>query len=216
MGEEDLHGWARLIRAGGREGALPFILRVELGESVTFEYRVRRPDGQIRWLRNTDFPIRDDTGRIRRIGGIGQDVTEQKRAEEALRESEARHGFLLELSDALRTPSDERAIREVVVRMLGEHLRLDRCWLAEVLEREDTAIVGPDHHRPDLSPAAGSYRLSDYPAIMRELATVPLRVEDAAEDPCFADAERALLAGLHIRALLVAPLRKGPQHVVWA
>src|SRR5262249_33189610 len=36
------------------------------------------------------FPIRDDAGRIVAIGGITQDVTESKRAERALRESEAR------------------------------------------------------------------------------------------------------------------------------
>src|SRR3712207_2807553 len=127
-----------------------------------------------------------------------------------------RQAFLLKLSDALRARSDEPAIRELAVHMLAAHLRLDRCWLAEVLEREDLAVVGPDHHRTDLSPAAGTYRLSDYPGIMRQIATEPLRVEDVAGDPRFADAERALLGGLDIRALLVAPLRKGPEHVVWA
>ena len=35
-------------------------------------------------------------------------------------------------------------------------------------------------------------------------------------DPRFSDSEKTLLAGLHLRALLVTPLRKGHRDVIWA
>ncbi|ONG50677.1 hypothetical protein BKE38_17515 [Pseudoroseomonas deserti] len=80
LGEHDFQGWAATILEVDRSRALSHIARVRGGEAVTFEYRIRRPDGEIRWLRNSDFPIRDGTGRVRWIGGIGKDVTEEKRA----------------------------------------------------------------------------------------------------------------------------------------
>src|SRR5262249_20651720 len=73
--------WGSLIVAEDREHALRSIARVRDGERVSFEFRIRRPgDGEIRWLRNTDFPIRDAGGKVVRIGGIGHDITEAKHA----------------------------------------------------------------------------------------------------------------------------------------
>ena len=50
-----------LVVPEDRKRAVASIERVRAGEDVVFEYRIRRPsDGQIRWLRNTDFPITDE------------------------------------------------------------------------------------------------------------------------------------------------------------
>lgn len=54
------------------------------------EYRVLQPDGSVRWILARAYPIRDDNGRIIRVAGIAEDVTERKQAEEALRISEER------------------------------------------------------------------------------------------------------------------------------
>ncbi len=48
------------------------------------EYRMLRPDGETRWIRDRGFPIRDEDGRVRRAAGIASDVTEQKRLEDQL------------------------------------------------------------------------------------------------------------------------------------
>lgn len=42
------------------------------------EYRIRRPDGSIRWIWDRAFPVRDELGEIRRVAGIAQDVTRRK------------------------------------------------------------------------------------------------------------------------------------------
>ncbi len=68
------------------------------------EFRVLRPDGGIGWLTATGRFVRDASGRVRRLMGIARDITEQKAAEGALRESEERHRVLFDQSrDAMMT-----------------------------------------------------------------------------------------------------------------
>ncbi|MBD1890821.1 PAS domain S-box protein [Coleofasciculus sp. FACHB-SPT9] len=47
-----------------------------------YEYRIIRPDGTIRWIRDRSFPVRDETGQVYRIAGIAEDISDRKRAEE--------------------------------------------------------------------------------------------------------------------------------------
>jgi PAS domain S-box-containing protein len=69
--------WSRFLHPDDRERARGGLERVRLGEISTEEFRIIRQDGVVRWIRNTFFPIRDAQGRIRRAGGIAQDITRQ-------------------------------------------------------------------------------------------------------------------------------------------
>lgn len=79
---DNLHTWLGFIVPEDRDGARAALMRVGTGERVAFEYRIRRPDGEIRWLRNTDFPIRDQAGIVTHIAGVGSDITFEKTATE--------------------------------------------------------------------------------------------------------------------------------------
>jgi len=45
------------------------------------EYRIVRPDGAVRWIRERVFPVQDAAGRLIRIAGVAEDVTERRRLE---------------------------------------------------------------------------------------------------------------------------------------
>jgi PAS domain S-box-containing protein len=62
--------------------------------SVT--YRIFHPDGRLRWLRTSCRPILNEQQEVIRIVGITEDITEQKEAELALQESEARLRAILD------------------------------------------------------------------------------------------------------------------------
>jgi PAS domain S-box-containing protein len=52
------------------------------------EYRIVRPDGTIRWVRDRAFPVRDRHGRVVRVAGVAEDVTERRQLEVQLRQAQ--------------------------------------------------------------------------------------------------------------------------------
>jgi len=74
--------WARLQdeRRQGLARSMPFEI----------EWRVRRKDGQYRWFLVQYHPLRDEQGRIFRWYAGGTDIDDRKRAEEALRATQAK------------------------------------------------------------------------------------------------------------------------------
>jgi PAS domain S-box-containing protein len=83
---EDSNSWIDAIHPEDRERVLATLQYVS-GESYK-EYRILRPDGSIRWIGSHAFPIQNERDEVYRIAGIGEDITERKQAEEALKESE--------------------------------------------------------------------------------------------------------------------------------
>lgn len=61
------------------------------------KYRIVRPDGEVRWIRQRTFPVRDDSGRIYRVAGIAEDITEHTLIAEDLRLSEVRLRQIIDL-----------------------------------------------------------------------------------------------------------------------
>jgi signal transduction histidine kinase len=50
-------------------------------------YRIVRPDGSTRWIRDRSFPVRDASGHVRRVVGLAEDVTTLVKTEERLRQA---------------------------------------------------------------------------------------------------------------------------------
>jgi FixJ family two-component response regulator len=70
--------WVKSIHPDDRARALEALERVIQGEVVVQEYRIIRSDRTVRWVRDTGFPMRDEQQKVRRVGGIAEDVTKHE------------------------------------------------------------------------------------------------------------------------------------------
>ena len=79
--------WLETIHPEDREEVLANLEKQSRGEFVEYEYRIVRPDGEIRWIEAHVFPVRNEEGEVYRCAGSAQEITKRKRAE-ALAESQ--------------------------------------------------------------------------------------------------------------------------------
>ena len=92
------------------------------------EHRVQAPTGEIRWQQWVNCAVFDEQGRFIEYQGVGRDITDRKRAEEALRRSEQEKQAILDsmsevveyLDRDLRVVWANRATARELGRPLGE------------------------------------------------------------------------------------------------
>jgi len=95
---DDLKSFLEPVAAENRNRLLHDIAQVQKGEPPQeTEFRVTRPDGQVRIVSWRVVPIRNDAGEVYRICGVVLDITTRREAQVALEESEAR---LKKITDA--------------------------------------------------------------------------------------------------------------------
>ena len=84
------------------------------GPRYDLEFRVIRPNGEVRIVHSQADVTWDESGRARRMFGTVQDITERKRAEEELRASETRfRTYVDHATDALFVHDDTRKVVDV-------------------------------------------------------------------------------------------------------
>ena len=94
--QADPYLWYRMVYAQDRDAVAEQAARVIAGETTApLEHRIVHRDGSIRWVRNTSVPHYDEHRRLVAYDGLITNITEHKRAEEALRDSEERYRTLV-------------------------------------------------------------------------------------------------------------------------
>ena len=153
--EEDLREpdhWIKIMHPEDRERVLGEHARTnETGEPFCVEYRQFARDGRVVWIRDQATLVRDEEGRPLYWLGIQSDVTDQKRAERALRESEER--FKNSFRDA--------AIGMALMATDGRWLQVNRA-LCRIVGYSEDELVGKTFqditHRDDLEADLGQIR----------------------------------------------------------
>lgn len=122
--------WVESVHPDDRHLLSDLIAEHWWGRSTIHEYRIVRPDGEIRWVLARTVPIADERGEITQVAGIAEDITDRKQAEQQLK-------YRLSLETVLADISRELATSEAVdfvdlFRRLGEVMGADRVELQQL------------------------------------------------------------------------------------
>jgi PAS domain S-box-containing protein len=144
---EDPDLWIKLVHPADRERVLAEDrLTDETGDPFSIDYRVITRDGRILWIRDEAILMKDKEGRPRCWQGVMFDITDQKRAEEEIREREER----------FRATFEQAAVGIAHVSPDGRWLRVNQrlCDILgytreELLEKTFQDVTHPDDLEAD-------------------------------------------------------------------
>jgi PAS domain S-box-containing protein len=202
--------WSDAILPADRERAHEATAKLRDGDTPTLsiEYRIARPDGEIRWLHVRGFQVRGADGKVIRLAGIATDITERKQTEQVLRESEEHFRFLNALAGATRPLADSEQIMAVMARKLGEQLRASRCAYADVEPDGERFTILHDY-TDGCTSTVGNYHLSLFgnKAVSRLHDGQTLVIRDVDQE-LLPDEGADMFNAIGIKAIITCPLIK--------
>jgi PAS domain S-box-containing protein len=176
---------------------------IETGKRFEMEFPLKGADGKFRWFLTRVNPLLDAEGRIIRWFGTNTDIDEQRRLNR-------RNQFVIEIDETVRPLELPEEITLTLARLLGEHLKVDRCAYAEVEADEDHFVIPGDYTRGDTHSIVGRYSMSDFGAEVLRLmrANQPYVVHDVNTDARVTEADLTAYRMTAIQAVICVPLHK--------
>ncbi|HKQ80450.1 MAG TPA: PAS domain S-box protein [Blastocatellia bacterium] len=115
--------------------------RLLAGQEDVSEYRIITRDGEARWLRDYGRAIWDEAaGRVTRIFGAVKDITDRKRAEEKLRESEARYAYIFQTAGVSIWEEDCSLLKSAIEELRAQGVSDFRRYFADHPEFVEQSI----------------------------------------------------------------------------
>jgi PAS domain S-box-containing protein len=150
-------GIQALVHAEDRAPVLARTRRLLAGHAETHEFRITTKAGEVRWLRDSARAERERTfdlvngpgaGRVVRIYGAAQDITQRKRAEDALAASYRREQQRRQLSDTLRevgrivsSTLEQRKVIDLILTQLDHVVPYDLASVTLLADRTLTRVA---------------------------------------------------------------------------
>ena len=205
------HAWTDPIHADDQAVAGDNLALMAAGKEVDYEFRIVRPDGELRWIRARGFPIRNGAGEVYRVAGVADDVTERKEQQRRIARLTRVYAVLSGINSAIVRIRDRIELFQEACRIAVTEGVFEMAWVAVVdpatLEGEIVARAGGDESfveqvrinaRPDAPESAR-------PASRALREGRPVVCNDIAADPELAALKGDLLARGH-RSVAAFPL----------
>ena len=154
-GEDDERSWqryARMVHPEDQERYLAVTMEaIARGQPFEIEYRVNARDGRTLWMAARGAPMRDARGKVTRMIGVSQDVTERKQREEMVR--------FLAYHDSLTGLPNRRLLDDRLKQALYQAQRRDASLAVMLIDLDDFKQVND----------TAGHRAGD--TVLREVAT---------------------------------------------
>ena len=116
--------WVETVHPDDRPKLKADFEKHKKGQATSAQYRIFLPNGEIRWIEDRVYPAMDHRKHLEYIIGIASDITERKKAEAALLESEEKYRMVVERADdGIAILQDQKMV--FVNRRLGDMLGFD-------------------------------------------------------------------------------------------
>jgi PAS domain S-box-containing protein len=155
------------------------------------------------------FPTTDSAGN-KFVAGVGVDISERRRFEEALAQQAQREAMTHRISQAIRCSLESHEIFRTAVKELGSYLNVDRCSLYMRDDHAHCARNVAEYHAEGVVPAASDFALAHLQALVVALDhTGVLPFDNAAKDERIADLYQNILSKADVKSIMYVAIRVG-------
>jgi PAS domain S-box-containing protein len=147
--------WLDAIHPEDREQVFRAALSEQETGTYDKEFRIVRPDGAVRWIRDRAFPVRDAGGAVYRIAGIAEDVTARKEAEVRVQSQNKELQLLHDVGQDINSMvSPDGELQQVLARILQRLISvgsfdLGSIRVEDVSEALPLVLVHHGYHHPE-------------------------------------------------------------------
>jgi PAS domain S-box-containing protein len=115
------------------------------GKNVDLEYRLLLPGGEVRWLRGTVYPVRNEAGGLRHLVGTARDITTQKKTLLQLARTNRALKMLSTCNEALIRTRDETRLLAAICRIAVQIGGYRMAWVGYAHDDEERTILPMAH-----------------------------------------------------------------------
>lgn len=159
----DPYSFTNAVHPEDQERVSAVCTRRRQAETLAMEFRLVQPNGEIRWIYDRCFPVRNQAGQIYRMVGIAEDITKRKQAELALQQLNQE----LELRVQERTAELQQALERLQAevrerRQAEEALRASEALFKAIVQHSYDIITLVDENDNMCYQSPSSYRVMGY------------------------------------------------------
>jgi diguanylate cyclase (GGDEF)-like protein/PAS domain S-box-containing protein len=165
------------------------------------QYRILRPDGEVRWVWARGFPILDETGQLYRVAGVAEDITERVEQQNKIARLTRIYATLSSINALIMRVRDRKELFQDACRIAVDEGAFQMAWIGQVdPDTQESKVVAwfggqagyVDKIRFTARPGAP---FSDRPACRAVIEKKPVVCNNVRSDPSLA----ALQDELHQR-----------------